>query len=208
VSDNSSPDEINRIEVLDQLIKRVWNAHDTVQDAERLTLDSALDAGDALLDIRDRITGTMKNFMAKNLPKIGVSTWKLYMWLADNRAVIDAAREQNPHLSINAARKLITRPADTGNKPSTSPAGIAAELEVVVPIISDEHLIAALASRGPDWMLENMPGWRAWLVAKLRGVILRDEQIKHPETKVKNLRIPSTRHLKLVHPTEPTTTQH
>jgi hypothetical protein len=206
MSNNSSPDEINQIEVLDQLIKRVWDAHDEVQDAESLTLDSALDAGNALLDIRDRITGTMKNFMAKNLPKIGVSTYKLYMWLADHRAVIEAAREQDPHLSINAARKLITKKksASPDNKPSTNPAGT--ETEVVV--ITDEQLIAALTARGPDWMLENMPGWRAWLVAKLRGVVLRDEQAKHPDTKLKNIRIPSTRHLKLVHSTEPTTTQH
>ena len=110
-------------------------------------------------------------------------------------------RASGAKLSINAARKLITKkkPATDPDEPATDP------VETAVPTITDEQLIAALTLRGPEWMLEHMPGWRAWLVAKLRGVVLRDEQIKHPDTRMKNIKIPSTQHLKLVHSVEPPT---
>jgi hypothetical protein len=181
--------------------KLINAAHEAVQAAESTALDSAMTAGNWLHSVKARISIPMQDWMARYMPEIGVSTYKMYMQLTKpaNRAVIEAARETDPHLSINAARKLIAK-----KKPSAD-SGEPEEAETAGPTISDEQLIAALTLRGPDWMLENMPGWRDWLQAKLRGVVLRDEQAKHPNTKMKNIRIPSAQHLKLVHSTEPST---
>jgi hypothetical protein len=196
----------------DDLCKWIRQAHEEVRWAEDNALSAAVDAGRALHELRKRISIPMNAWMAKYLPEIPLGTWKLYLRLGkpDSQDKIEAAREQNLHLSINEARKLITKrkkladPEPSANpEPSTNP--VEMEPGTAVPIITDEQLIAALALRGPNWMLENMPGWRAWLVAKLRGVVLRAEQTKHPDTKMKNIKILSTQHLKLVHSAKPST---
>jgi hypothetical protein len=192
MSDSSSPDEINQVEVLDGLIRDVQTAHAKVQKAGANALAAGMDAGDALIVIQGRITVPLKRWMAENMPKIGFSTAKLYMWLARHRAEIEGAREQDPHLSIREARRLFAE-----KKPS-KPAG----METAAVIITDEQLIAALTARGPDWFVTNMPeGWRAWLQARLRGPVLRAVAAAHPNTRMKNV-------VKLVHSADQPTTHH
>jgi len=191
MSDSSSSAESNEIEVLDQLTGMFQAAHEAVLAAESNALDSAIKAGTILLSIRGRIAGSMKAWMAKHRPKIGVSTYKMYLQLADpdNRLVIEAARKTNPHLNINAARKLLVkRPRLKNKKPETS--------------ITDEQLIAALTARGVDWFVTHMPeGWRASLQARLRGPVLRAVAAAHPNARMKNV-------VKLVHSAPEPTTHH
>jgi hypothetical protein len=191
MSNSGFSDKINDVEVLDQLKERVRAAHHKLQFSERLTLAAALEAGTALLAIQDRISGTMKGWMVKNFPKIGTSTWKLYLWLANHQAEIDAARELNPELSISEARRLISVKKPRRKNPALQ------------PILTDAQLIAELTARGPAWFHENLPllsGWRAWLQARLRGQILRTEQAKHPNVRM--------RHLRIVHSEPEPPTQH
>jgi hypothetical protein len=148
LKDNSS--QIN------DLIKQVRDAHAAVLaaksaalESERLTLASALAAGTALIEIRGLIVGTMKAWVRKNLSSVGYSTAKLYMQLANNRAVIDAAREQNPHLSIRAARRLIAKQKKLAN-PEPEPLGVD-EVTAAAPAITDAELVAAVGMlRGFD----------------------------------------------------------
>ena len=192
MSDSSSSAESNEIEVLDRLIGMFQAAHEAVLAAESNGLDSAINAGTILLSIRGRIAGSMKAWMAKHRPKIGVSTYKMYLQLADpdNRLVIEAARKTNPHLNINAARKLLVKKPRPKKKPETS--------------ITDEQLIAALTTRGPHWFVRNMPeGWRAWLQAQLRGPVLRAAAAAHPNARLKNIV-----RLELVHSAPGPTTHH
>jgi len=191
MSDSSSSAESNEIEVLDRLIGMFQAAHEAVLAAESNGLDSAIKAGTILFSIRGRIAGSMKAWMAKHRPKIGVSTYKMYLQLADpdNRLVIEAARKTNPHLNINAARKLLVkRPRLKNKKPETS--------------ITDEQLIAALTARGVDWFVTHMPeGRRASLQARLRGPVLRAVAAAHPNARMKNV-------VKLVHSAPEPTTHH
>jgi hypothetical protein len=203
INGNEAPDGLTK-PVRDDFLRHINAAHEAVQKAESLTLDSAMKAGCWLRTVKVQISIPMQDWMARYLPGIGVSTYKLYLQLTApaNWAKIMAARETDPLLSINAARKLIAKKKPASPEPSTNPA----EAGTGAAVITDEQLIAALAARGPDWMLENMPGWRDWLVARLRGVVLRAEQAKHPDTKMKNIRIPSTPpHLKLVYSAGPPT---
>ena len=190
MSDSSSSAESNEIEVLDQLTGMFQAAHEAVLAAESNALDSAIKAGTILLSIRGRIAGSMKAWMAKHMPNVGVSTYKLYLQLADpdNRRMIEAARKTNPHLSINAARKLLVVKPRPKKKPETT--------------ITDEQLIAALTARGVDWFVTHMPeGWRASLQARLRGPVLRAVAAAHPNARMKNV-------VKLVHSAPEPTTHH
>src|SRR6516225_194340 len=150
MSDSSSSAESNEIEVLDQLTGMFQAAHEAVLAAESNALDSAIKAGTILLTIQERIVGSMKAWMTAHMPNVGVSTYKLYLQLADpdNRRVIEAARKTDPYLSIRAARKLLVK-KKPASPPSTDPAGAETETTgAVVPVvISDEQLIAALTAR-------------------------------------------------------------
>jgi hypothetical protein len=196
MSDNSSPAKSNEVEVLDRLSDMFQTAHEAVLAAESNALDSAIKAGTVLHAIRERVS-SMKAWMAGHKPSVGVSTFRLYLQLADsnNRLVIEAARKTNPHLSIGAARKLLVKRPRPQNKSASNTDKSEGE-EIAVPPITDEQLIAALEARGPEWLIENMPGWRAWLQARLRGQILRAEQAKHPNVRM--------RHLRIVHSEPPT----
>jgi hypothetical protein len=189
-SENSA--EINQVEVLDQLGDMFQAAHEAVLAAESNGLDSAIKAGTVLHAIKDRV-GNMKAWMAEHKPNVPVSTWKMYLQVSDpdNRLVIETARKTNPHLNINAARKLLVKKPRPKKKPETA-----------VPSITDEQLIAALTARGPDWFVMHMPeGWRAWLQARLRGPVLRAAAAAHPNARMKNV-------VKLVHSAPEPTTHH
>jgi hypothetical protein len=173
MSISSSPDEI---EVLDQLKEQVRAAHDKLQVSERLTLDSALKAGTALLAIQARISGTMKGWMAKNFPKIGTSTWKLWMRLAHHQADIETVRKQNPNLSVNEARQLIT------GKKSTKPKG-----KKSFKGWSDDEIRDALLELEFDRFRRVIPEWyRTQLLGHSRAQILRVAQAQPPRTKLKD----------------------
>jgi hypothetical protein len=185
VSNSSFSPENNKLVVLDQLAERVRVAHEAVQTSESNALDSALDAGAALLAVRCRVY-SMKAWMAANLPRVGASTLKLYMQLERGRAVIEAARKENPFLSICEARRLVAKKAVT-----KKPRGNDHQDDDEEPApLTDEQVLEALTARGVAWFIANMPeGWREALQARLRGPILRAEQKAHPNTRLKNLNL-------------------
>jgi len=179
MSNSDFREEINAIVVLDELAERVQAGHRAVQLAESNALDSALSAGTALIAIQRRIAGSMKDWMAKNLPGIPVSTWKLYQQLARNRDKIEAIRKGNPRLSISEARRLLVKRkkphADTEEEEST-------------PELTDTQLIAALTIKGIDWFVENMPrGWLGALEDRIGGQVLSRVKHEYPRVRAKNL---------------------
>jgi hypothetical protein len=191
-SENSA--EINQVEVLDRLIEQVRAAHGAVQKAESLTLDSAMDAGDALLAIQERITIPMKRFMAKTMPDIGDSTWKLYMQLARHRAKIMAAQDV---LSIREARQLIAKKKPT--KPKSAPS----ELVTLLNKTADAEVTAAFVAKGFDWFLRVIPAaFRPLLETRAGGQVLSRLKQQHPKARLKNV------DLKLVHSADQPTTHH
>jgi hypothetical protein len=185
----------------DEFLRLINAAHKDVLTAESTALDSAIIAGNWLHSVKDRINIPMADWVARYLPRIGVSTYKMYLQLTapKNLAVITAARETNPNLSITAARKLLVKKKPPAEKPA---ANKPEQPETAVLSISDEQLIAALVERGPDWFVANIPStWRVWLQDYLRGQVLRVEAAKHPNVRLKNA-------LRLVHSVDQPTTHH
>jgi hypothetical protein len=186
-SENSA--EINQVEVLDQLIKQVRAAHGAAQKAESLTLDSAMDAGDALFAIQERITIPMKRFMAENMSDIGKSTWKLYLRLSRHRAEIEAAREQTPLLSISKARRLITK-----KKPKLEEKSEGEEAELTAALNaakqwSDAVWTKALTELPFERFLSVMPGsYRERLQVRAGNQAIKQLQSKYPNKQVRGLR--------------------
>jgi hypothetical protein len=178
MSNSNIPAESNAVVVLDQLTEQVRSAHDSVGAHESTALDSALEAGIALLAIQSRITGTMKRWMVENLSKIGVSTWKMYMQLAHHRAEIEDAREQNPQLSITAARQLIAVKKPRGNMPKGKKS---------FKGWSDDEIRDALLELEFDRFRRVIPEWyRTQLLGHSRAQILRVAQAQPPRTKLKD----------------------
>lgn len=57
-------------------------------------------------------------------------------------------------------------------------------------ITSDEQVTAALRILTLDWFIRVMPPeWNSDIQKRLRGHILRQEQKRHPNTRLKNLRL-------------------
>jgi hypothetical protein len=191
--------------VRDGFLKGIRAGHEKVEMGADNALSGAIEAGVDLLAVKSQIAIPMVQWMDRYLPLIPQGTWKLYLRLAkpDNWAVIEAARKSGAKLSINAARKLITKtkPA-SGNKKLSETEG---ESSTKLANATAAELIAEIANRGgPNWLITTMPDdWRAQLLARLRGPVLRAEAAKFPDnTKMKkNI-------LKLVHSADQPTTHH
>jgi hypothetical protein len=197
VTNSDFSSESNRVEVLDDLAKRVRAAHKAIEEASANALSQALAAGDALIEAKNRGVGSIgwERWVSMHC-LLPLSTARLFMQLARNRPHIETALKQDPLLSLRAARRLVSKPKEPKEKQEPEEENIPEP--VIIPAITDAQLIEGLTARGPDWFISNMPdGWREKLQAYLRGHILRAEQKAHPNTR--------TKHLKLVHTDRPTT---
>jgi len=122
---------------LEELARRIRDGHQAIhqaiQAARGLTLDQAMDVGDAALVVKARVP-SLKGWLIEN--RIVVSTTLLYAQLAAHRTKIEITRKGNPDFSLRDARRLITKkrpPKPAGNKGSaakeTSAAADAAAVE-------------------------------------------------------------------------------
>ncbi len=102
---------------LDTLAAAVRTAHKAAQAAWSNALGHMLDAGDALLEVQNRgVPGSWKRWLRENC-LLGVSTAQLYTRLARHRAEIEAALQEDPELSLRAARRLLAKPKSRTSSP-------------------------------------------------------------------------------------------
>jgi len=95
---------------LARLAARINAGHDTFENVTRNALRVGLDIGDDLIAAKARIPeGEWGGWCVKNCPRIKEGMIQIYMRLARNRALIEAALRKNPDkpLSVRAARSLI-----------------------------------------------------------------------------------------------------
>jgi hypothetical protein len=118
--------------------------------------------------------------------------------------VIDAWRAEQPaerQLELNHPRivydqwnQSLSRPAlQPHSEPESEESNGLAELLAVLNRASNTDVTAALRIKKLDWFLDVMPfEWRPEIQARLRGLILRQERARHPNTRLKHLKIVSS----------------
>jgi hypothetical protein len=109
---------------LNAYAERIRAAIAAAQESWSNALGRAMDAGDALIEVQPRVKMlgfTWKSWLNDNL-SIKPSTAQLYAQLARNRDQVETALREDPHLSLRAARRLITT-----TKPSAPKCDAAAE---------------------------------------------------------------------------------
>ena len=209
MSNIASHEEINSVVVLDELARRVRKSRQAAQQAGAALLHHCLDAGDALNEAQARVSIPWKRWLKDNcsiplagggLQPLSVRSAFVYQQLANHREKIEAAISQVGELSQRAALRLISKPKQAGKKEpeeeeETSapenlvPAGTNLALSAL-KITSDEQVTAALRILTLDWFIRVMPPeWNSDIQKRLRGHILRKEQKRHPNTRLKNLRL-------------------
>ena len=164
----------------DHFLKLINVAHKEVLAAESRGLDSVITAGNWLHSVKAQIDIPMQEWMARYMPEIGVSTYKMYLQLtvSKNYAVIMAARETDPHLSINAARKLLVKKKLKGDNPKGKKS---------FKGWSDDEIRDALLELEFDHFRRVIPEWyRTQLLGHSRAQILRVAQAQPPRTKLKD----------------------
>jgi hypothetical protein len=159
--------EVNSDEpVLDQLVRRVRDAHRAAQDLTANGLAAALEAGDALIELKAHgVPGNWERWVSAAC-LLGVSTARLYMQLARHRDEVEAALRENPTTSLRAVRRLIAKPtAGPSSKPPKP------KLVVVLRKASDREVTEALDDMGLAWFFRTMPSaWREKIAARIANL--------------------------------------
>jgi len=178
---------------LDTLAARIRTALEAARVARSNALDGALDAGDALNMAQSCVSSGWKRWLRTNC-FLSPSTALLYQQLARHRSEIEAEIEEIGELSLRAARRLVTKrkpaePETTESKPGTTKT-TEPPLITAINNASDAELTAALAALGFDRFMRVMPDqWRPKLEARAGGQIIRRAKARHPNTKLKNLKL-------------------
>jgi hypothetical protein len=159
--------EINPNEpILDQLVRRVRDAHRAVQGLSANALAAALEAGDALIELKAHgVPGNWERWVSAAC-SLGVSTARLYMQLARHRDEVEAALRENPTVSLRAVRRLIAKP--TTGSPSKPPKP---KLVVALRKASDREVTEAFDAMGLAWFFHTMPSaWREKIAARVANL--------------------------------------
>jgi hypothetical protein len=106
VSDTDFPTDTQD---LDELAKRIRDAHRGVQSAGGALLHHAMAAGDALTIALNKISGNRKKWLRENC-FLSVDTALVYQRLARHREQIEAELGRVGDLSLRAALRLIAEP--------------------------------------------------------------------------------------------------
>jgi hypothetical protein len=119
-------------------------------------LGHAMSAGDALIEVQPKVAArglNWKKWLRDNC-EVKPSTAQLYAQLARHRDQVEAALQDDPHLSLRAARKLISRPSTKSSNKSKADA--AAETLVDHWRRCPGELSAVLDAAGVDAVLASM----------------------------------------------------
>jgi hypothetical protein len=93
---------------LEDLARRIRDAHKAVQVATANALAAAFEAGESLIEAKKRVTTGWERWVRENC-FLGGSSVRLYVQLAHHRAEIEAEISRAGELSIRAARRLIAK---------------------------------------------------------------------------------------------------
>jgi len=137
---------------LDELARRIRALQQAVRTASSNALESALEAGDVLIEARRRVSAGWGRWLIENCA-MGVSTALLYIQLAQHREKIEAEIERAGEFSIRAARRLIAKPKASASAKPKPP-----KTEVGAP---DEKLSAVLRKALSLMKTANTPGTSA-----------------------------------------------
>jgi hypothetical protein len=182
---------------LDQLALRICTAHKAVQAVWSNALDQAFIAGDGLIEVKKRgVTIGWKRWL-REVCHLAPSTAALYVQIAKHRVEIEAKLQEDPNLSLRAARRLISKRKTARSSKPEKPALVKA-----VNAATDAEVTEALVALGFDRFLGVMPAeWRPLLEIRAGRQILSREKAKTPNKKIKYLRLvsdseqaPSTHH--------------
>jgi hypothetical protein len=114
-----------------------------------------------LNEARNRVSTGWKQWL-KNNCFLAVSTAQLYQQLAHHRAEIEDAMERVPELSLRAARRLISKPAETISKPKKL------DLLIAWNRASEDERTAALSNVDILEFFRVMPpDWRSQIEARV-----------------------------------------
>jgi hypothetical protein len=166
---------------LTELADRIRAADTAVRAAMANALAKALDAGDDLIEAKKRApAGGWIRWIKNNCGDMPRSTAKLYMRLAKHRTEIEKEREKSPNLSLQAARRLITKPKSEQPNESEQPddsneSDAPAAAEILIETwnqASDADRTAFLEKIDIDDFIKVMPDeFRIALDARVRGNI-------------------------------------
>jgi hypothetical protein len=160
---------------LEDLARRIRDAHRAVRAATANALAAAFEAGEGLIEARACVSGGWEGWVQANC-RFGASTARLYVQLARGRDEIEAKLKENPDFSLRAARRLLAKPRLKSEKPD--PVGRAvANLRV----LSDAQLTAVWTAYGLAPFLRTIPAdMRSELerrIARLRSRTEGDEPV-------------------------------
>jgi hypothetical protein len=185
VTDSEVPQENNSSSVLEQLARRIRESRQAAQQAGAALLHHCLDAGDALNEAQERVSTGWKRWLKENC-FLSVRTALVYQQLANHRDEIEAAIAQAGELSLRGALRLIATPV----KKKVVAKEAKSNLVVMLDKATHAEVTAALASHGLEWFLRVMPpAWRSELEARVGGQVLSREKKRHPNVRLKNLRL-------------------
>lgn len=164
---------------LNALAKQIRDLLQAIQDHESNALDRGLEVGSVLREARSRVpAGNWKHWLQTNCT-LGVSTAFLYIQLAEHRSKIEAARAQRGHMSLRAARRLISggQAKRKTNKPSLDllsawKMATLAERITALTHLGVEEFYAVYAAMPGNWR-EKM----AARVTRLRGTGANDSKL-------------------------------
>jgi hypothetical protein len=151
------PTEVNSDEpVLDQLVRRV----------RENVLAAALEAGDALIELKAHgVPGHWERWVSAAC-RLGVSTARLYMQLARRRDEVETALRENPAVSLRAMRRLLAKPITGSSSKPPKPRLVAALRKA-----SDREVTEALDDMGLAWFFRTMPSaWREQIAARVANL--------------------------------------
>jgi hypothetical protein len=101
---------------LEDLARRIRDAHRAVQAATANALAAAFEAGEGLIKARACVSDGWEDWVQANC-RFGASTARLYVQLARGRVEIEAKIKEDPDFSLRAARRLLAKPRPKPNKP-------------------------------------------------------------------------------------------
>src|SRR5262249_48305297 len=164
---------------LDELAERVREAHATAQNIVANALAAIFAAGEALIAARSRVAEGGWQHWLRTHCFLSLSTAKLYIQITEHRGEIEAALEEDPNLSLRAARRLIAKPKNPpesstktdDQRPNLVPAGSNA-LDVLgwwsgASREQHQHFLEHVDLT--DVLAALPSGWRPMLEARLSG---------------------------------------
>jgi len=160
-----SSQQVETPATLAELAQRVCDALHASDRDRCNALHHDLDAGDALIAAQRQVVAPGWKRWLKSNCFLSVRTAMLYMQLARHREEIEAEIGRVGDLSLRAAVRLISKPADKPDKPKRPDPHKAADAE----------LTKWLAAMGMNKFLRIMPpDWRPQLARRVAGLNAKD----------------------------------